>query len=163
MFDTLKSWLLGHDAPGTGGRGRRSYQEHEIAAAALLVEAASLDGTFDANERATVKRLLHDRFRLSDQETEDLLAEGQARNEATEEIFKFTLAARDAFDEAERVGLIEMLWTTVLSDGRVHDYEANLMRRIAGLLHVTDRDSGEARKRAARELARQGSSQGDEE
>jgi uncharacterized tellurite resistance protein B-like protein len=160
MFDTLKSWLLGHDAPG-GRKGGRSYQEHEIAAAALLVEAASMDGDFDATERATVKRLLHDRFGLTDEETEDLLAQGQARNEATEEIFKFTLAARDAFNEAERIELVTMLWTTVLSDGRVHDYEANLMRRIAGLLHVTDRDSGEARKRAARNLEEQRSSQGD--
>ena len=44
--------------------------------------------------------------------------------------------------------LVELLWQIVLADGVVDDYEANLMRRVAGLIHVTDQHSGEARKKA---------------
>ena len=43
--------------------------------------------------------------------------------------------------------MIEMLWHVVYVDGKIHDHEANLLRRVAGLLYVSDRESGEARKR----------------
>ena len=51
--------------------------------------------------------------------------------------------------------MIEMLWDVACADGVIHDFEANLVRRVAGLIHVSDRDSGAARKRA---LARMGGS-----
>lgn len=54
---------------------------------------------------------------------------------------------KDRFDEKERIRLVEMLWEVVYADGQAHDYEANLLRRIAGLIYVADRDSGAARKR----------------
>ena len=44
--------------------------------------------------------------------------------------------------------LIETLWEIVLSDGEVHDFESNLIRRLAGLLYISDVDSGNAKIRA---------------
>ncbi|MSO71272.1 MAG: hypothetical protein EXQ88_04575 [Alphaproteobacteria bacterium] len=67
---------------------------------------------------------------------------------ATNDFHGFSRALNRDLDHAARVSLIEALWRVVNADGYVHDYEANLMRRIAGLLHVEDRDSGSARKRA---------------
>ncbi len=49
---------------------------------------------------------------------------------------------------AHKIMLIELLWQIVLADGVVDDYEANLMRRVAGLIHVTDQQAGQARKKA---------------
>jgi uncharacterized tellurite resistance protein B-like protein len=65
---------------------------------------------------------------------------------------RHTRAIVDRFDEAERVGMIEMLWEVVYADGRVDDYEANLLRRVGGLIYVSDRDRGEARKRVEARL-----------
>jgi uncharacterized tellurite resistance protein B-like protein len=59
---------------------------------------------------------------------------------------------KDSFDQEERVELMEMLWEVVYADGALHHLEANLMRRIAGLIFVPDRESGEARKRALSKL-----------
>jgi uncharacterized tellurite resistance protein B-like protein len=160
MFQRVKAWLL--DGPRQAAEPQRRHEEHEIACAALLVEAACADGHFDEVERSTILRLLVRRFELSDAEAHSLLAVAQARQAQANEVFKFALAARQAFDEEERVGLIEMLWTTILSDGEVHDFEGSLMRRIAGLLHVPDKAAGEARKRAASKLAQAQSGQGDE-
>ena len=56
------------------------------------------------------------------------------------------------FFEEERIDLMEMLWQLVYSDGELHEFEATLMRRLAGLLYVDDRDSGLARKRALDKL-----------
>ncbi len=56
------------------------------------------------------------------------------------------------FSDAERIELIEMLWEVAYADGVVHDYEHNLLRRIAGLIYVTDRDRGLARNRVLARL-----------
>ena len=52
----------------------------------------------------------------------------------------------------ERVGILELLWEVVYADGTLHDYEASLLRRVAGLLYVSDRESGEARLRVMERL-----------
>ena len=61
---------------------------------------------------------------------------------------------RQSFSPAERIDLMEMLWEVVYADGRLDEYEANLLRRIAGLIHVGDGDSGAARKRVLARLGK---------
>ena len=115
-----------------------------------------MDGHFDRGERETILGLLEHRFRLTTDEATRLLGVGEKLQSQSNEVFKFTLAANRSFSEEERIELVEMLWTTVLCDGVVHDYEGNLMRRIAGLLYVPDKAAGEARKRAEQKLAQGG-------
>lgn len=119
-----------------------------LAAAALLVEAASLDGHLDESERIRILKLLRDRFGLGAEDAERLFAEAVAETERSVQLVGFTRTIKDAFDYDERVRLIEMLWEVAYADGHLHDYEANLVRRIAGLVYVADQDSGAARKRA---------------
>jgi uncharacterized tellurite resistance protein B-like protein len=63
------------------------------------------------------------------------------------QILRFTRAIKDRYSYAERVALIEMLWDVVYADGVSDALEAQLMRRIGGLLYVSDHDRGEARQR----------------
>ena len=51
----------------------------------------------------------------------------------------------------ERIDVIEMMWGVILSDGKVDDFEANLMRRICGLIYFPDKLSGEIRIRMEKE------------
>lgn len=67
-------------------------------------------------------------------------------------MYGLTRDIKNSLDHPERVELMEMLWQVAYADGVLHDYEANLMRRLAGLLYVSDQESGEARKRAQRAL-----------
>ena len=48
--------------------------------------------------------------------------------------------------------MIEMLWEVVFADGKEHAFEANLVRRVTGLIYVTDHESGSARKRVRARL-----------
>jgi uncharacterized tellurite resistance protein B-like protein len=59
---------------------------------------------------------------------------------------------KDNLDYESRVELMQMLWEVVFSDGQLDDFEANLVRRVSGLLYVTDQDSGRARKVALEQL-----------
>jgi uncharacterized tellurite resistance protein B-like protein len=153
MLDRLHRLLTGR--PPEAGPAVHSFEERQLAAAALMVEAASMDSTFDAAERTRIGELIRERFALGADEATDLIAEAERAVSASVQWHGFTSAIKDGFDHAERVELIEMLWAVAYADGELHDYEASLLRRIAGLLYVSDRESGEARKRVLTRLGLQ--------
>jgi uncharacterized tellurite resistance protein B-like protein len=150
MLDRLRRLLTGR--PRATRPAAHSFEERQLAAAALMVEAATMDDTFDATERVRIGQLIQERFGLSADEAADLVAEAEQAAAASVQWQGFTSAIKDGFEHAERVQLIEMLWEVAYADGRLHDYEASLLRRIAGLLYVGDRESGEARKRVLARL-----------
>lgn len=143
--------LLGDLGHGDGGE-TRSAEAYQLAAAALLVEAAHMDENFDAQERAKILDLLTGRFALGASEGEELLAAAEAKAAESHGLYSLTKAIKDALDIDGRIGILEMLWELAYTDGQLHDYEASLIRRVTGLLHVSDRDSGAARKRALNRL-----------
>jgi len=130
----------------------RGRAEFELSAAALMVEAARLDSTFDDAERGRMRSMLADRFGLSAAEAEDLVAEAAEAQEKSADFFRFTHTLKQAFSHAERVEMIELLWEVAYADGALHDHEASLLRRVAGLLYVDGRESGEARLRVLAKL-----------
>ena len=123
-----------------------------LACAALLARAAWLDGRLEASEEDALLRLMVDRFAIEETEARAVLDEAVDDLDRSNDIYRYTKVLRDAFDEQERIDLMEMLWEVVYADGNLHDFEAQLMRRLAGLLFVDDRDSGLARKRALAKL-----------
>lgn len=123
-----------------------------IAAAALLVTAAAMDDIFDDAERARIEELLARRFGLDEAGAHRLLAEAEAIALQSVDLHGFTSTIKAGFDFEERIELLEMAWEVAYTDGVLHDHEANLMRRLAGLLAVSDRDSGEARRRVRERL-----------
>ncbi len=128
----------------------KNTDELQVAAIALMVEAASMDQSFDEAERSEIISLARRRFALSEAEAEDLLELAKARVSNTHQLLPFTRIIKDKFSYQERVDLMEELWRVVYADGRVDDYEANLMRRLAGLIYVSDRDCGAARLRVSK-------------
>ena len=124
----------------------------QLAAAALLIEAAHMDGAFDGDERLSIGALLKSRFELSDVECSTLIEEADQAVRETSQLYAFTRVVKDRFDEAERVDMIEMLWEVAFADGHADDFEQNLIQRVAGLIYVSDRDRGIARKRVMARL-----------
>ncbi|MBX9633392.1 MAG: TerB family tellurite resistance protein [Magnetospirillum sp.] len=140
MMDLIRS-LLGR--PATDGETDRL----QLAVAALLVEAATLDGRFDDAERNRVLALLSARFGLDQDAALRLLALAQDAAARSVQLVGMTQLIKNKFDYDQRVELLEMLWEVAYADGQLHDYEANLLRRMAGLVYVSDQDAGAARKR----------------
>ena len=152
MLDRILSLIGG--AASRSDAPRRQDRLH-LAAATLLVEIARMDEADGADpaERRRMAQLLAERFALSKEETQALLEEAEQEADRSSQLFAFTREIKDAFDYEERVELMEMLWDVAYADDHLHHLESSLMRRLAGLLHVDDRDSGAARKRV---LARRG-------
>ncbi|MGB1027565.1 MAG: TerB family tellurite resistance protein, partial [Rhodospirillaceae bacterium] len=142
--------------PAPKGRCCESGQVSDeviLAAAFLMVEAAHMDGDFADEEADRVRSLLKSHFELTDARLESLLSKALTLRDESNEWYRQARTLKDAFSYEERVDLVEMLWDVVYADDVLHDYEANMMRRINGLLYVDDPDSGAARKRV---LARKG-------
>ncbi|WP_416898217.1 MAG: TerB family tellurite resistance protein [Minwuia sp.] len=150
MLNRVARWLSGEESSAAGQVG--GFDELQICAAALLVEAAHLDGEFTDDERGAIAGALRRQFELSDDETESLIGEAERVHSDAVEISRFTRAVK-ALPHERRIEILEAMWDVVLADGDLHAYEANLLRRVGGLIYVSDRENGEARQRAA---ARQG-------
>jgi uncharacterized tellurite resistance protein B-like protein len=121
--------------------------ELHLAAAALLAEAALGDSRFDEAEREAIERLVRERFGLDQAEAGRLIEAAEQRARDASHLLRFTRVIKDNFTSEERIELIEMIWEVVYADGELHDYEDSLLRRIAGLIYVSDRDRGAARQR----------------
>ncbi len=129
-----------------------SHDRHQLAAAALLVTAGAMDAEFDEVERERVLELLQSRFGLAADEARELLEEAEVMAQESVDLYGFTSVIKEGFAPEERIDIVEMVWEVVYTDGMLHDHEASLMRRLVGLLGVSDRDSGDARIRVRRRL-----------
>ena len=148
MLDRIRTLFTSGPAPAQP----RGEFDRNLAAAALLVEAALLDGHFAEKERAAILAILGRNFELSAEEAVALVAEAEKAQAEANHLVRFTRAIKDAYGPDQRAGMLEMLWDVAYADGTLHHYEANLLRRISGLLYVSDREAGAARKRVLARL-----------
>lgn len=146
MLDEIKAWLEG----GATAAARDGADEVQLAAAALLIEAAHVDAHFDPSERAVIDRVLERRFKLSPAEARQLIVSAEQASERSTQLFGFARTINDRFSLEQRIELMEMLWEVVHADGVVDALEDTLLRRIGGLLYVPDRERGAARQRVLR-------------
>lgn len=147
MIDRLKAWLA------EGGKGAtEKADELDLAVAALLIEAAEIDGHLDEAERVAVRRILEQRFALDGASVRALVAAAERRAERSTQLFGTTRLINVHFSHARRIELIEMLWEVAYADGTLDPLEDAMVRRVAGLVDVSDRERGEARLRVLRRL-----------
>ena len=116
--------------------------------AGLMIEAAYTDGQIDNSELNKIKLSLVNVFDESPKEVDLVLEEAIKNKNNSKSLHHYTSYINKNFNDNKKILLIETLWEIVLSDGEVHDFEANLIRRLAGLLYISDVNSGNARKRA---------------
>ncbi|MBT5414933.1 MAG: TerB family tellurite resistance protein [Rhodospirillaceae bacterium] len=147
MLDRMK-WLFVDDR----AEEEHSRDELEVAVCVLLCQAARMDDDFDLRERDTIRQLMRERFGLPEAEAEALVEAADAKAEASADLWQYARLVKERFTHPERIEMIEMLWEVAYADGVLHDYEAHLLRRIAGLIYVTDQERGTSRKRVLARL-----------
>ena len=151
MLNRISALLSG--APNNDRANDRTTSEKQVAAAALLIEVAYMDEEFEVVERSRIGELVAKYFGLDDAACKALIEEAEAATLESSQLYEFTRVINDNYTPEERVDLIELLWEVVYADGEVHDMEAGLLRRIGGLIYVSDRDRGLARKRVAQRIS----------
>lgn len=120
-----------------------------LALTALLIRVARSDGHYDAAERARVESIAKTRYGLDPAAVAALCENAEQLETEAPDTVRFTRAIKDAVAYEERLSVIEALWQVALADGNRSDEEDALLRLVANLLGVTDRDSALARQRVS--------------
>ena len=146
MFSNLKAAI---QKVSSKDSGEEEYKGEDIQAViVLLLEACQIDGETDNIEIEYVTNLLINKFNFTQSEAEENINKTLKNNAERVEIFSQIKIILNEMDHNERIEVIEMMWGVILSDGVVDDFEANLMRRMNGLLYISGIESAEAKERA---------------
>ena len=150
MFKTFADWFQ------TSSKSTKVMDgfSHELAelVTALMVEAAAADGQIGDSEMQLIASCVSGQFNLADEEVEQILEDALFEADKRIELHSLISRLRDKSVYEERIGVMEMVWMVVLADGRLDKIEGQLMRRLAGLLFVSDVDSGLAAQKARQRL-----------
>jgi uncharacterized tellurite resistance protein B-like protein len=150
MFDAIMKFIgdLSEDEPRPDEFAETDYR---LAAAALLVHTAGIDGQVSESEHARLRDLIKERFKLDDEAAGKLLARAEEADEKAIDLYQFITRLNRALDDKQRARIVEMMWQVVYADGRVTEFEDNLIWRAADLLHVSREERIALRQRVAGE------------
>jgi uncharacterized tellurite resistance protein B-like protein len=125
--------------------------DYRLAAAALLVHVATLDQELSAEGRAKLHAILKGPYGLNDAATEELIEAAIAADHDAVDFYHFTSLINRLLDDEGRRRIVEMMWEVVYLDGRVTEFEDNVMWRVSDLLNIPARDRIALRERVAGE------------
>ena len=123
----------------------------QVAAAALLVEAALSDGGYVNIESDMIAEILLEAFKFDADRADAVLAEGEALAEEAVGSHQFTKHVKK-LPVAERISIIEGLYRVALADGEKSDIEDAYIRHVASLLHIDDISRAQARQMAEKRI-----------
>jgi uncharacterized tellurite resistance protein B-like protein len=152
MFATFKSFISDFVA-GERHPSQFADNDYRLAAAALLVHAAAIDGEMSQRERDKLHAVIKLRFALNDQAADELIAKATEAEHESVDLYHFTRQLNRSLDEPGRARVIEMMWEIVFADGQRDELEDNLLWRAADLLGVSPRERIELRRRIGGETS----------
>ena len=120
---------------------KKESNNKNVLVASLLIRAAKIDNNYTKVEEEIIKKTLISLNKIDLNEAEKLLKEAEKKEQESNQLIEFTKEIKKSSAEFKHK-IIEILWKIVYSDGASDDFESNLIRRVCGLLYVSDRDSG---------------------
>ena len=120
---------------------KENANNKDVLIASLLIHAAKIDDNYTNFEKEIIKKALMGLYKIKTNEADKLLELAEKKEQVSNQIIEFTREIKKNSMEF-RLKIIEILWKIVYSDGTSDNYESNLIRRVCGLLYVSDKDSG---------------------
>ena len=120
---------------------KESPNNKNILVTALLIHAAKIDENYTEIEKKIITKAIINLNEISPNEAEEILKLAEKKEEESNQIVEFTREIKQ-YPMEFRLKIIEIIWKIVYSDGTSDNYESNLIRRICGLLYITDKDNG---------------------
>ena len=120
---------------------KKNNLDNNILITALLIHAAKIDENYTEIEKKIITKAIMDLNKFGIDRAEEILKDAEKKEEESNQIVEFTRAIKK-YPMEFRLKIVEIIWKIVYSDEKNDNYESNLIRRICGLLYVTDKDSG---------------------
>ena len=122
-------------------KNEKNLSVENLLVTALLIHAAKIDENYTEVEKKIIKKALIDLYNIGSDEAEELIKNAEKKEDESNQIVEFTKEIKK-YSMESRLKIIEVIWKIVYSDGASDNYESNLIRRICGLLYVSDKDNG---------------------
>jgi uncharacterized tellurite resistance protein B-like protein len=132
MFESFKSFVSDF-VDGEKHPSQFADNDYRLAAVALLVHAAAIDGDMSQRERDKLHSVVKRRFSLDDALADELIDKATRAEHEAVDLYHFTSLLNRTLDEAGRARVIEMTWEIVYADGRRDELEDNLLWRAAAM------------------------------
>jgi uncharacterized tellurite resistance protein B-like protein len=149
MFESFRNFVA-EFVEGEKHPSQFADDDYRLAAVALLVHAATIDGDMSQRERDKLHGVVKRRFALDDALTDELIDKATAAEHEAVDLYHFTSLLNRVLDEEGRAKVVEMMWEIVYADGARDELEDNLLWRAADLLGVSQRERIELRQRIAK-------------
>ena len=118
--------------------------------AALLIHAAKIDENYEETEKDIIKKTLIE-LGAEKSSIDDIISKATTIEENSNQILDFTSEIKNS-PESDKIKIIESLWKIIYSNNNADMYEANLMRRLAGLLYINPKIMGDLKEKIKQEL-----------
>jgi uncharacterized tellurite resistance protein B-like protein len=138
MLDVLKRFFTTVPEGSIQEAERKSDYDVRVAVCALFVEMAHQDETFSSLEMETILSILKEKYDLSPEHAEALMAEAQKELDDSVDLWQFSHLINENYSEDEKLEIIETLWRIVFIDGKMDRYEHYLMKKLKNLLRLSD-------------------------
>lgn len=155
MFESFKNFVA-EFVEGDKHPSQFADNDYRLAAVALLVHAAAIDGDMSQRERDKLYSVVKRRFALDSAQADELIDKATLAEHEAVDLYHFTSLLNRVLDEEGRARIIEMMWEIVYADGRRDELEDNLLWRAADLLGVSSRERIELRERIAKQAGGSG-------
>jgi len=119
----------------------KNLNNEKVLIVALLIHAAKIDEKYTENEKEIIKKVVMDLNKINSDQASELLKLAEKKEEGSNQIIEFTKEIKK-YSMEFKLKIVEIIWKIVYSDGISDDYESNLIRRICGLLYISDKDNG---------------------
>ena len=130
---------------------KKNNPDSNVLIVALLIHAAKIDENYTEVEKKIILKAIMDLNKFSLDKAEQILKNAEKKEEESNQIIEFTRAIKK-YPIEFRIKIIEIIWKIVYSDGTNDIYESGLIRRICGLLYVSDKDNGIIKKKIINQL-----------
>ena len=115
-------------------------KESVIGISALLIHAANIDEIYSDHEKDLIKNFI--KSYLKNENEDEILKKAEEIENNSNQLLNYTNIIKQNSIDIKK-DIIEHLWKVIISDNSVDQYEANLMRRICGLIYFSDKESAE--------------------
>ena len=133
----------------TKNKEAEENKSYLVKIAALLIHAAKIDENYSNEEEEIIKKTMIE-LGSTQNEIEMLMKSAKKMEENANQILDFTREIKN-LDEKDKIKVIKSIWRIIYSDKNADIYEANLMRRLSGLLYIDSKTMGDIKEQIKKE------------
>ncbi len=119
-----------------------NVEELALLTTALMIEVAKSDGIIHDKELQIIVNILISQFEISQDRANEIINDEIVKSENRIELHSIIQKLREKCNYEDRLVVLEYIWMIVLADENLDHLESNLMRRLSGLLFISDKDAG---------------------